>query len=47
MSRSRGYYRFRSIVRWVFWLGLLMVSEFLFIRFLDAFWRFYGLEGVN
>lgn len=33
MNRSKGYYRFRSVVRWVFWLSVLFFAEQLFVRF--------------
>ena len=44
MSRSRGYYRFRSVVRWVFWLSVLFLLEWLFVQSLYFYWSVSGLE---
>ena len=44
MSRSRGYYRFRSVVRWVFWSGVVLFVEFLLLLLVNVVRSLYGLE---
>jgi hypothetical protein len=44
MNRSRGYYRFRSVVRWIFWSSIVLLTELLLLLFVNVVRSLYGLE---
>ena len=46
MNRSKGYYRFRSVVRWIFWSSVVVLLEWLFIQSVVWYWSVTGL-GVS